>query len=131
MKKLNILLVEDDTDDAELLRDALMENNIDFDMVVLTEGDKVMPYLAESGDHPDIIIMDLNLPKVHGRELLVMIRSSSTLERIPIVVFSTSSSPHDVNFAQDNGADKFITKPSTVNGFNSAVEMIISIAMKL
>lgn len=128
MRKIRLLLVEDDSDDVQLLEEALKENNIDCDMEVIMEGDKVMPYLVSADILPDIIVMDFNLPKIHGKEVLVSIRSSHALKSIPVVVLTTSASPHDVQFAQQNGADKFITKPSTIHGFNAAVQAIISMA---
>ena len=126
MRKIRLLLVEDDSDDVQLLEEALKENNIDCEMEVIMEGDKVMPYLISADILPDIIVMDFNLPKIHGKEVLVSIRSSPAFKSIPVVVLTTSASPHDVQFAQQNGADKFITKPSTIHGFTAAVQAIIS-----
>lgn len=128
MRKIRMLLVEDDSDDVQLLEEALKDNNIDCEMEVIMEGDKVMPYLTSTETLPDIIVMDFNLPKIHGKEVLVSIRSSPALSIIPVVVLTTSASPHDVQFAQQNGANKFITKPSTIHGFNAAVQTIISMA---
>ena len=97
-------------------------------MEVIMEGDKVMPYLNNTEILPDIIVMDFNLPKIHGKEVLVSIRSSPALKSVPLVVLTTSASPHDMQFAQQNGANKFITKPSTIQGFNSAVQAIVAMA---
>src|SRR5688500_6505502 len=116
MKKIRMLLVEDDRDDVQLLQEAMNENNIECEMEVIMEGDKVMPFLNSIDVLPDIIVMDFNLPKIHGREVLISIRSSPAFTSIPVVVLTTSASPHDIQFAQQNGADKFITKPSTIHG---------------
>jgi DNA-binding response OmpR family regulator len=128
MRKLKILLVEDDSDDVQLLKEAMEDNNINCEMTVIMEGDKVMPYLNTTVELPDIIVIDFNLPKVHGKEVLVLIRSTATFSSVPVVVLTTSASPHDIQFARENGADKFITKPSTITGFNHAVESIVSLA---
>jgi CheY-like chemotaxis protein len=128
MKKIRMLLVEDDRDDVQLLQEAMNENNIECEMEVIMEGDKVMPFLNSIDVLPDIIVMDFNLPKIHGREVLISIRSSPAFTSIPVVVLTTSASPHDIQFAQQNGADKFITKPSTIHGFNSAVQAIVAMA---
>jgi DNA-binding response OmpR family regulator len=128
MKKLRILLVEDDTDDVQLLQEAMQENKIDCIMDVIMEGDKVMPFLSAAIELPDIIVIDFNLPKIHGKEVLVSIRSTPAFAAIPLVVLTTSASPHDIKFAQENGANKFITKPSTIHGFNAAVKTIASLA---
>jgi DNA-binding response OmpR family regulator len=126
MKKIRMLLVEDDSDDVQLLQEAMRENNVDFEMKVIMEGDKVMPYLNTAENLPDIIVMDFNLPKIHGKEVLVSIRATAAFSSIPLIVLTTSASPHDIQFAQQNGADKFITKPSTIHGFNSAVQTIVA-----
>jgi CheY-like chemotaxis protein len=72
--------------------------------------------------------MDFNLPKLHGREILTLIRQTKIYAGIPVVVLTTSASPHDMQFANDNGANRFITKPSTIQGFNQAVRTILDIA---
>lgn len=128
MKPIRILLVEDDADDIQLLQEALQNNNVNYDMEVVMEGDKVLPHLTQTKILPHIIVMDFNLPKLHGREILRLIRKSEHYSKVPVVVLTTSSSPHDVKFAQDNGADKFITKPSTIKGFNFTVETIVNVA---
>ena len=129
MRKLRILLVEDDADDVQLLQEALAENQIPCEVHVIMEGDKVLPFLQHADGRPDIIVMDFNLPKLHGKEILVQIRSTPAFADVPLVVLTTSASPHDIQFAHDNGADKFITKPSTISGFNAAVETIVSMAV--
>ena len=129
MKKIRMLLVEDDADDVQLLQEALKDNNIDCQMDVIMEGDKVLPYLNSVKNLPDVIVMDFNLPKIHGKDVLVSIRSAAPFSSIPLVVLTTSASPHDVQFAEKNGANKFITKPSTIHGFNAAVQTIVAVAM--
>jgi CheY-like chemotaxis protein len=129
MKKFRMLLVEDDIDDVQLLQEVMRENNIECEMEVIMEGDKVIPFLNSTEKLPDIIVLDFNLPKIHGKEVLVSIRSSPAFTSIPVVVLTTSASPHDIKFAQQFGADKFITKPSTIHGFNSTVQTIVSMAM--
>jgi CheY-like chemotaxis protein len=129
MRKIRMLLVEDDSDDVQLLQEAMKENNIECEMDVIMEGDKVIPFLNSTNSLPDIIVMDFNLPKIHGKEVLVSIRSAVAFSSIPLVVLTTSASPHDIQFAQQNGADKFITKPSTIHGFNTAVQDIVSMVM--
>jgi CheY-like chemotaxis protein len=126
MKKIRMLLVEDDFDDVQLLQEAMKENNIDCEMDVIMEGDKVIPFLSSADTLPDIIVMDFNLPKIHGKEVLISIRSAAAFSSIPLVVLTTSASPHDIQFAQQNGADRFITKPSTIHGFNTAVQDIVA-----
>jgi CheY-like chemotaxis protein len=127
MNMMNILLVEDDPDDVELLLEALHDNDVKFRIESIKEGDKVLPYLQMCKIFPDIIILDLNLPKMHGREVLISLKSS-TFSHIPIVILTTSSSKEDKEFCLKSGADKFLSKPSTVEGFNQTVLAITQIA---
>jgi CheY-like chemotaxis protein len=129
MKKIRILLVEDDADDVELLQEALNDSKVECDMDVIMEGDKVVPFLTSATELPDVIVMDFNLPKLHGREILTLIRQSKKFSHIPVVVLTTSASPHDMQFANDNGANRFITKPSTIHGFNQTVQAIVGMAV--
>ncbi|WP_331980350.1 response regulator [Ohtaekwangia sp.] len=124
---MNILLVEDDPDDVELLLEALHDNNVEFRMESIKEGDKVLPYLELCKILPDIIILDLNLPKMHGREVLISLKTSR-FSIIPVVILTTSSSRDDIDFCLKSGADKYISKPSTLDGFNRTVSMIAEIA---
>lgn len=127
MGQIRILLIEDDADDIELLKDALKQNEVDFKIDVITEGDKALPYLEKQSELPDVIVMDFNLPKLHGREILVQIRALKNLRTIPLMVLTTSASQDDMRYAFSMGANKFITKPNTMQGFNSTVEAIVSL----
>jgi CheY-like chemotaxis protein len=126
MKKIKILLIEDDSDDIELLRETFDMNNVNYHMDVVKEGDLAIPFLQEAHELPDVIVMDLNLPKLHGREILTQIKASKTLSAIPVVVLTTSSMQDDINFSYSMGARKYITKPNTVDGFISTVNTIVS-----
>jgi CheY-like chemotaxis protein len=128
MKKIDILLIEDDGDDIELLREAFDLNNIDYNIHIVTEGDKAIPFLESAHTLPDVIVMDLNLPKLHGREILTKISSSKSLSVIPIVVLTTSSLQDDIKFSYSKGAKQYITKPNTMDGFNAAVQTIVSVS---
>ncbi len=114
----HILLIEDDHDDINFLREALDENNVNYEMETLTKGDQIIAYLQKNPQPPDLIIMDLNLPKLHGREVLCKIREDKRFNNVPVIVLTTSSLPEDKSFCLENRADKFLTKPSTPEGFN-------------
>lgn len=128
-KILNILLVEDDPDDVELMQDALRDKGIQFEMDVISQGDKVLPRLQSCKRFPNIILLDLNLPKMHGREVLSRIKLSDDYRHIPIAILTTSSSQSEREFCLSAGASHFLTKPSTVDGFNQTIETILKIAM--
>lgn len=125
---LNILLVEDDQDDVELMQDALRDKGVHFDMNVIKQGDKVIPFLKTARNFPHIILLDLNLPKMHGREVLSRIKLSEDFRHIPVAILTTSSSQTEKEFCLSAGASHFLTKPSTVEGFNSTIELILKIA---
>ena len=125
VKPLNILLIEDDIDDIELLEEALNGNNVKYKLEVVMEGDMVYSHISTSQNLPEIIILDFNLPKVHGRDVLKQIKSSEKFNKIPLVVLTTSSSKEDVEYAYSLGANKFITKPTTLEEFNQAISIIV------
>jgi CheY-like chemotaxis protein len=125
---LNILLVEDDQDDVELMQDALRDNSVDFTMEVVRQGDKVIPFLKMCKNFPNIILLDLNLPKMHGREVLSRIKLSEEFKHIPVAILTTSSSKSEKEFCISAGATDFLTKPSTVEGFNKTIQSIVAIA---
>lgn len=128
MDSLNILLVEDDSDDVELMRDALQERGIAFHLEAVKQGDAVLPFLKSCKKFPNIILLDLNLPKLHGREVLAKIKVDNDLKHIPVVILTTSSSQADKDYCLDAGATEFLTKPTTVDGFASCIQMILEIA---
>ena len=128
MKKIfRILLVEDDADDVELLQEALSSNDIEYFMHVISDGAEVAKYLKRMTETPDIIIMDLNLPKVHGKDILKEIKSSPDHCNIPIVVLTTSSSEQDKNYTLSLGADDFLIKPTSTKGLHHVVSVIANI----
>ena len=123
---LKILLIEDDTDDIELLEEALKDNNVTYSLELIMQGDKVQPWLDKEGEHPDIIILDFNIPKLHGREILQLIKSSDFFKKVPLIVLTTSAAKEDLEYSLAMGADHFITKPSSIMAFNNAIQTIIS-----
>jgi DNA-binding response OmpR family regulator len=125
---IKVLLIEDDMDDVELLKEAFSDNNVEYEMEVIMEGDRVKPFIQNAEYLPTIIIMDLNLPKTDGKEILKDIKATDAFRSIPLIVFSTSSSKEDVEYAYSLGANKFITKPTTIAGWNETIEVIVHLA---
>ncbi len=126
-KPIDILLVEDDIDDVDLLKEALSENNILYNMTVIMEGDKVITYLEGVQKLPQIIVMDLNLPKTGGKEILHEMKRSVELTEIPVVILTTSSSLEDIHYCSTLGVNKFITKPATIDGWNATIRSILTV----
>jgi CheY-like chemotaxis protein len=126
-KKHHILIVDDDTDDREIIRDAFEAALPEQEYVFIENGDKLLEYLNESTEEniPSLIMLDLNMPGKDGRETLKEIKSHHRLQQIPTIVFTTSSSIRDKQIVYNLGANCFITKPDT---FNKLVELTTSIS---
>ena len=124
MKICHILLVEDDPDDIELFQDAMKENGVKHRVDVIMQGDRVLPYLEKNGKHPDVIVLDLNLPKMPGKEILKLLKSSPEFTRVPVIILTTSNTKTDVDDCLSFGAEKFITKPVNTEGFREMAKTI-------
>jgi CheY-like chemotaxis protein len=118
--KLNvILLADDDADDRLLTQDALAESQLSADLHFVENGTELLDYLLfrgkftdpASAPRPQLILLDLNMPRMDGREVLQKIKAEPTLRRIPIVVLTTSRADTDIARIYDLGANSFITKP--------------------
>jgi two-component system, chemotaxis family, response regulator Rcp1 len=116
MEPLNILLIEDSPSDVRLVREALKENSMPVQMTVARDGVEAMDYLhqAERGaiSRPDLVLLDLNLPRTNGREVLAEVKGSPALKLIPVVVMTSSRSDEDVQQAYQLNANCYITKPA-------------------
>jgi two-component system response regulator len=127
-----ILLVEDNPDDVELTRIAFAEANIANALTVVTDGAAALDYLFARGVHsdrdpddlPSIVLLDLNLPKVDGREVLQAIRSHERTRSLPVVVMTTSAEPFDVEASYALGANSYIRKPVDFGQFVWAVKQV-------
>jgi DNA-binding response OmpR family regulator len=127
---LRIFLIEDDMDDIELLQESLKDNNVSYTMNVVREGDKVSSYLRECTVLPHVIVMDFNLPKIHGKDILKTIKSFDGFKEIPLLVLTTSTAKEDIDYSYKMGANKYLTKPSSIKGFNETVAAIVELATR-
>lgn len=125
---LKILLIEDDSDDIELLEEAFRENNITYSLEIIREGDKVLHYLETVKTLPHVIVLDFNLPKIHGRKILQTIKSNVSLKDVPLIVLTTSAAKEDELFSISMGAKHFITKPVLMQDFSKIVKLIVKSA---
>lgn len=120
-----ILLAEDDPGDQELTRRALQGDVVRVDLRVVSDGAEALDYLMRRGQYeapetsprPDLILLDLNMPKVNGRQVLERLRDHPELHHIPVVVLTTSSREEDILRSYDLGCNSFITKPVNLEGF--------------
>ena len=128
-KRLFILMAEDDFDDRLLVKEAFEESRLENELRFAMDGEDLMDYLYHRGKYtelkryprPDLILMDLNMPRKDGREALREIKSDSDLRNIPVVVLTTSMEIEDIRKCYDLGANSFITKPVS---FEELVEIV-------
>jgi two-component system response regulator len=126
---IEILLVEDSPGDVRLTREAFKDAKVHMNLHVASDGAEAMAFLRREGDYakvprPDLILLDLNLPKKDGREVLGEIKESPTLKSIPVVVLTTSASEADILRSYNLHANCYITKPVGLNGFLDVVKSI-------
>ncbi len=127
-----VLVADDDADDCLLIKDALIDGGIDWDTQFVGDGIELMEYLEDcerrekqgNGCFPNLILLDLNMPRKGGREALREISVHSRFNKIPIVILSTSDEPRDVALCSSLGAKLFITKPNMYNEWLERVEAL-------
>jgi CheY-like chemotaxis protein len=113
---MRILLVEDLAADVLLLREALSDAGLAGDLILAHDGQEALDLLHSGGPLPQLVLLDLKLPRIGGREVLENIRADPRLQALPVVVLSTSASPADVAFAYSHHASAYVRKP---NGFEA------------
>jgi two-component system, chemotaxis family, response regulator Rcp1 len=135
-REVNILLVEDNPGDVRLTVEALRDGRIANQLHVVHDGEDAMDFARQQGDYvdaprPDLILLDLNLPRKDGREVLEELKNDPELHRIPVIVLTTSSSEADVLRSYDLHANCFISKPIGYDDFIAAVRSIENFWLKL
>lgn len=126
---IEILLVEDSPSDVDLTREALEESKIVNHLSVVGDGAEALEFLRRRGPygdapHPDAILLDLNLPRMGGREVLSEIKSDPKLRRIPVVILTTSAAEQDILSSYDLHANCYVTKPIDLDAFIKVVRSI-------
>ncbi len=129
MSPVEILLVEDNPGDVRLTKEALKEGKVNNNLNVAMDGVEALAFLRKEGEFsnvptPDLILLDLNLPKKDGREVLADIKEDSTLKRIPVVILTTSTAEEDIFKTYDLHANCYITKPVDLEQFIKVVKSI-------
>lgn len=124
-----VLLVEDNRGDAVLTRRAFKRANLASDIVVAETGEKGLSILRREGEHaeaarPDLILLDLNLPHMHGQDFLQTVKEDPQFKRIPVIVLSSSSADMDVTASYDRHANGYITKPLDAETYDDIVSRI-------
>jgi CheY-like chemotaxis protein len=121
----SVLLVEDDPADALLIEDALSEGGMTRQLNHVGDGIEALEYLRDQAhERPDLIVLDLNMPRMNGREFLAVLRDDPDLGSIPLVVLTTSAAPDDIADAYQKHANAYVTKPVNLDDFLEAVQRI-------
>ncbi|SEC34560.1 response regulator [Terriglobus roseus] len=128
-KKRRVLLIEDGSGDVRLTKEAFREANLSVDIDVASDGIEAMVFLKKTlGDHeaglPEIILLDLNLPKMDGREVLAQIKEDPRLRLIPTIILTTSTAEADIRKAYELRANCYLTKPVQLEDFEELVRSI-------
>ncbi|WP_037314057.1 response regulator [Salegentibacter sp. Hel_I_6] len=136
MESIQILLVEDNEGDILLTSEALEDGKILNKLSVVRDGKEAMQFLNKTGKYkkavtPDLILLDVNLPKMNGHEVLKYVKQHKELKKIPVIMLTTSSSMEDINSSYRNYANCYITKPIEVDDFMKAVNQIEEFWVKL
>jgi two-component system, response regulator len=131
-KPVPILLAEDDPDDRYLISEALDESQVGVELFIVDDGEALLEYLNRQGKFADteqwplprLILLDLNMPRLDGREALKAIKESPEFRRIPVVVLTTSNAEEDIHRTYDLGISGYITKPVSFSGLLDVMKAI-------
>ncbi|MFP4380518.1 MAG: response regulator [Candidatus Sumerlaeia bacterium] len=134
-----ILLAEDNPADQHLTRRALEDVNCPHELVVVRDGEDALEYLTRSGKYadssqcpyPDLVLLDINMPKINGKEVLKNMRADNRTRHIPVLVLTTSNQENDVQEAYRLGANAYITKPDRYDGFIEIAKAIKSFWLRM
>ncbi|UGS36882.1 response regulator [Capillimicrobium parvum] len=128
-KPIHVLLVDDDPGDTLMIKEAFEENKVRNELSCVSDGVDALRFMRREGEfadapRPDLILLDLNLPRKDGREVLAEVKADETLSRIPVVVLTTSEAEEDILRSYELHANAYVTKPVDFDRFISVVRQI-------
>ncbi len=129
LNSVNVLLVEDNPADTHLIIDYFKDDKSNFKIDCVADGAQALEYLNQKGAYknvsiPDIIILDMNLPKIEGMEVLKIIKADDNLNKVPVIIFGTSNDPIEIKKAYKNHANCYIVKPLNLDKLEHKLECI-------
>jgi len=127
MKKMTVLLiVDDDADDREMFADAINEVDPRLECLVASNGEEAMSMMnSQSSKIPDLIFLDLNMPRMNGKQCLAAIKKSKDLQHIPVIIYTTTKRREDEKETKQMGAAAFLTKPNSFEGICRAISLAL------
>ncbi|MCC6796339.1 MAG: response regulator [Candidatus Hydrogenedentes bacterium] len=130
-RRVCALLVEDNPADAELARDALQDGALPIDLHVVGDGEQALAFVFKQNDYvtapdPDIVLLDLNLPRLNGKEVLSRLKSDETSKSIPVIILTSSEADEDVVSSYSLGANSYVTKPLDLKSFRRILDLLKS-----
>ena len=137
-ERLKILLVEDDLEHLQLTKYILQRNHVPGDVIVVRDGQEAMDFLYHKNKYaslqdgkPNLVLLDLNIPRINGREVLQIMKHDDALKDIPVVVVSSSNRQEDITYAKQSGASAYISKSGGFEKLNEALATVHLLASKL
>lgn len=129
MRPVHVLLVEDNPGDADLTCETFETSRLSLDIVVVVDGEQALAYLRRQPPYteaprPDIVLLDLNVPKISGRQVLAEMRTEEHLRHVPVVVLTSSDAERDIVESYRLGANCYVTKPVDLNAFQAIVRSV-------
>ncbi|MGE5438236.1 MAG: response regulator [Bacteroidota bacterium] len=133
--KLEILLVDDNKADIWMIYDFIREKNHNVKLTVLRDGQEAVSYINKEADFkdvpdPSLIVLDLNMPRLNGKEVLAKISRNGRLQNVPVAVLTSSSNPRDEEECKELGADYYFTKPASLEDYDFIVSSFVRIASR-
>ncbi len=127
---LRILLIEDNESDALLMREMIDDTGLETEITWLNDGEKAMKFFDE-GKKADMVLLDLNIPKVSGHEVLALLKDSDVLTNVPVVIMTGSSYPQDRERTKESGVVCYLVKPMTIKEMERTTEILKDIMLEV
>ena len=129
LEKMKVLVVEDNPNDVTIIKRAMRKSDVKCELYFARDGEEALDALAQSGEfedtpRPDLILLDINLPKINGLEVLGKIKEDERLRRIPVIVLTISEREEDMVKAYDSGAASYMTKPVDSKDFERLIQTV-------
>jgi len=129
LKTRKILLVEDNEGDSKLFEEAISINDLSIDLEIIAEGDKAMQYFEvlrtkDKSEFPNLVVLDLNLPKVNGKTILKLIKESEELKSLPTIILTTSNLSYDIDECYALGANAYLPKSFEIDKFFQLIQLM-------